>query len=342
MCCSSYTNDASTNSVLPVAGPPAGSNDCEWANDYYCDDDPPWQMWCASGTDCSDCGYPCQTHNIVMPPPPSTGLPGDAEGGCVVNIDGPGTFIGTFLPLRHEDTPAAEAQLLSKRRRDSSSAPSSSSSAAFSELGQRLVFRGKFVPDSETSVASPSTLSSASPSTLSSAPSLSTASFSMPPAVSSPYAAYDDTATHHQFMHSRVPREVGAPKTNHTVGLGNAERSPPDATRRQARVGAPGGPGGMKHFLFEALPLAESNPCRIQALPMLVPVPIRACSFARVRARADAHARAVPVPVPVPLPVPMPSRARRESDRERERQRERERGRESERERERERESLVK
>jgi len=238
MCCSSYTNDASTDSVLPVAGPPAGSNDCEWANDYYCDDDPPWEMWCAPGTDCSDCGYPCETDNIFMGPPPSAGPPGDAEGGCAVNIDGPGTFIGTFQPRRHEDTPAAEAQLLSKRRRDSSLAPSSSSSAAFSGLGERLVFRGKFVPDSETSVASPSTLSSA--------PSLSTASFSMPPAVSSPYAAYDDTATHHQFMHSTVPREVGAHKTNHIVWLGNAEGSPPDATRRQARVGAPGGPGGKR------------------------------------------------------------------------------------------------
>ena len=164
------------------------------------------------------------------------------EGGCAVDIDGPGTFIGTFQPWGHEDTPAAEAQLLSKRRRDPSSAPLSLSST-FSAPGERLVFRGKFVPDLETSVLHPPS------STLAPLPA-KTRSSSLE--VGSNSVLHDELATQTTIAQPAISKGAGvskesrAPGGSHILWLNrdSDEDLPLKARDPEAQVGGPGGPGG--------------------------------------------------------------------------------------------------
>jgi len=166
------------------------------------------------------------------------------EGGCAVDIDGPGTFIGTFQPWGHKDTPAAEAQLLSKRRRDPSSAPLSLSST-FSVPGERLVFRGRFVPDLETSVLHPPS------STLAPLPAKTRLSSLE---VGSNSVLHDELATQTTIAQPAISKGAGvskesrAPGGSHILWLNrdSDEDLPLKARDPEARVGGPGGPGGKK------------------------------------------------------------------------------------------------
>ena len=218
------------------------ANSCEYAWDYECDE--PWD--CEPGTDTADCG------GSMGPGGPGDPGPGGGGGGggeeCFVDIYESGTFIGSFHPWGHDETPNLESQLLSKGGADrlrptssaSSAGPPDGSGTASLRMNEKFFFRGKFVPDS-----APSDLKSGrAPSTSESRPSAA-------PDILSPYTAYDDVVAPATDAPWKFAPARAAPTQAHSNVLSpdsssgqHAHEKPRD---REARGNAPGAPGGKDH-----------------------------------------------------------------------------------------------
>jgi hypothetical protein len=247
-CCSAYTADYSEGQPGPGMGPPGmgggGGNDlCMYANDGECDE----PEYCAFGTDGMDC--------MSGPPGGGMGGPPGMGGGdgetCEVDISGPGTFVGEFMPWSVQESELIGAQLLSKNSIDDSPGSSSGRETLSSGAGvpttnvrmkKRVVFRGKFVPDS---------LSSALPKTSESHPKTKKSRQSTVSDLMSHNSVFLESS-HHQF-------EQFQPLTHQKEHIGVLSKAEewlstaedpsgllPTPRVREATLGAPGAPGGKK------------------------------------------------------------------------------------------------
>ena len=137
-CCSAYFNDFNGGPATEGKGDTVANNECEWAMDGWCDE----PDWCEPETDCDDCQWE-KGYSLCIPQPGGGGEnpDGGVDGSCQIQIDGPGTFVGTFEPAywgTNSNQEAHDVHLLGQGAKTASL-----------RMNQEIVFRGTFVPDTE-------------------------------------------------------------------------------------------------------------------------------------------------------------------------------------------------
>jgi len=219
--CGTYECDAGTDTT-------DCENSCQYSYDFYCDE--PYS--CMPGTDTADCNPGGAGSGG------GSGASGGIGGGGGQQCYGSGVFTGSFQPLRDEDAPEVEAQLLSKGGADrlfttlsESSSGGSNVGATILRMNEKFVFKGTFLPDSSSTPHATAPMSDGSSSLSKSRPSAA-------PEISSPYAAYDDVVA--------LASERAPPATMHALSLDSVgdQHVPQKPRDREARGNAPGAPGG--------------------------------------------------------------------------------------------------
>lgn len=224
LCCSAYIDEYGGAEQEIIR-----DNSCIYSGDWWCDE----PDWCAVGTDCSDCGT-CDEAGGSDDDDSSETID---ENSCTVEISEPGTWIGTFEPS--DDPYWGGSGIYGRRNEDEEDAPmvdllskghgSPAASSATLRMNEQFIFRGKFVPD-------PKGASRPEP------PHLSTSGAPTPPGTEYARPKFNTFPLSLDGARKETASDARA-RGNVQVLLLSGSRGPMPRDR-EARSGAPGGPGG--------------------------------------------------------------------------------------------------
>lgn len=237
LCCSAYIDEYG-GEVQEIVR----DNSCMYSYDWWCDE----PDWCAVGTDCFDCGT-CDEAGGSDDDDSSETVD---ENSCTVDISGPGTWVGTFEPSDDPYPGGSYSYNYNRRSEDEEDAPvvdllskghgSPAASSATLRMNEQFIFRGKFVPDSKG------------------------ASRPDPPHLSAPtspgmeYARPKSKVFPLSLDGARKKTASDARATGNEQVLLLSSSKGPLPRDREARSGAPGGPGGESQEILPELVCALS------------------------------------------------------------------------------------